>query len=91
MGKIRKKKISRRSFIGTMGAGGAMLLFPPWTKKLAAEPAAASSIFHVEQIPGYPFTEGNNRHAGVEALLTLMHDQGLPFFRSAAPAPLAGP
>jgi len=91
MAKSRKKTISRRSFIGTMGAGGAMLLFPPWTKKLAAEPAAFSSIFHVTQIPGYPFTEGNNRHAGVEALLALMHDQGVSFFRSAAPAPLAGP
>jgi uncharacterized protein (DUF362 family) len=91
MAKIRKIPISRRSFIGTMGAGGAMLLFPPWAKPLAADPAAVSSIFHVERIPGNPFVEGTHRHAGVEALLTLMHDQGLSFYRSAAPASLAGP
>jgi hypothetical protein len=91
MAKNRKKTISRRSFISTMGAGGLLLFYPPWGRRLEAEPGAYSNIFHVAQIPGYPFSEGNNRHAGVEALLTLMHGQGLSFFRSASPATLAGP
>jgi hypothetical protein len=91
MTKSGKKTISRRSFVGTMSAGSAMLFFPMWTRKLAAEPAAFSSIFHIAQIPSLPFTGGDNHHAGVDALLTLMADQGLPFFRSAAAAPLAGP
>jgi len=91
MAKSKKKVISRRSFIGTLGAGGGMLFLPSWTRKLTAEPGTLSTIFHVAQIPSQPFIEGNNRHAGVEVLLSLMHDQGLPFFRSAAPGPLAGP
>jgi uncharacterized protein (DUF362 family) len=91
MAKNSKKTISRRSFIGTVGAGGLALLYPPWARRLQADPDAFARIFHAAQIPAYPFTEGNNRHAGVEALLALMADQGLTFFRSAVPGPLAGP
>ncbi len=85
------KIISRRSFIGTMGAGSLLLIAPSWEKRLHAEPEALSKIFHVAQIPHYPFTEGNNRHAGVEALLALLAGQGLMFFRSATVGPSAGP
>jgi len=90
MAKIKRKAFSRRSFIGTMGAGGAVLLCPPWAKRLGAEAEPVSKIFHVEQIPDDPLSEGNNRHAGVESLLALMNGQGLSFYRSAASAPLAG-
>jgi hypothetical protein len=91
MAKDSLKPISRRSFIGTMGIGSFMLLYPPWTRKLKAEPDAFSGIFHVARIPDLPFIGGNNRHAGVDALLTLMHGQGLSLFRSTGSAPLAGP
>jgi len=91
MAKKDKSAFSRRNFIGTFGAGSLLLLAPPWAQRLRAEPDAFSKIFHVENIPDNPFTEGDNRHAGVDVLLTLMHAQGLPFYRSSAPAPLAGP
>ncbi|MCU0236763.1 MAG: DUF362 domain-containing protein [Acidobacteria bacterium] len=91
MAKKQKTNVSRRKFIGTFGASSLLLLAPPWAKRLEAEPAAFSDIFHVENIPNAPFTEGDNRHAGVEALLALMHDQGLAFYRSGAAAPLCAP
>ena len=91
MKKKGQKAISRRSFIGTMGIGSFMLLCPAWTRKLGAEPDAFSGIFHVAQIPDDPFIGGNNRHAGVDALMTLLHGQGLSLFRSASSAPLASP
>jgi len=91
MAKKTKETVSRRKFIGTMGAGGLMLLAPPWGERLQAEPDPFSSIFHVTRVPGLPFSGGGNRHAGVEALLALMAGQGLMFFRSLAADPLAGP
>lgn len=91
MAKKIMPRFSRRKFIGTFGAGSLLLLAPPWAKRLGAEPDALSKIFHVDNIPNNPFTEGDDRHAGVEALLALMHDQGLAFYRSSAAAPLSGP
>ncbi len=91
MAKKNKNTISRRSFIGTVGAGSLLLMQPSWNKRLEAAPDALANIFHVAQIPLNPFGAGGNRHAGVETLLPLLESQGLAFYRSANPAPLAGP
>lgn len=90
MAKKRTPALSRRRFIGTVGAGSLALLAPSWAGRLAAEPDPLSKIFHVANVPDLPFGAGGNLHAGVEALLQLMHDQGLPFYRSEAAAPLSG-
>ncbi len=91
MAKNKRDSISRRSFIGTVGAGSLLLLQPSWSRRLDAAPDALANIFHVAQIPLNPFAAGGNRHAGVETLLPLLESQGLAFYRSANPAPLAGP
>jgi len=90
MKKRKQNPVSRRTFIGTLGAGGLALLAPPWSRRLQAEPDAFSRIFHAAQIPGFPFRDGDNHHDGVEALLELMAGQGLMFYRTAASDPLAG-
>ncbi len=91
MAKKDKSRLSRRKFIGTFGAGSLLLLTSPWVKRLNAEPDALSKIFHVENIPDNPFSEGDSRHAGVEVLLALLQAQGLSFYRSSASGPLSGP
>jgi len=73
------------------GAATLLLLFPPWTRRLRAESDTQSRIFQVSGIPSLPFAGGGNRHAGVEALLSLLGGQGLKFFRSSQISELAGP
>lgn len=84
------RSLSRRRFIGTVGAGSLALLTPSWAGRLTAAPDPLSKIFHVGNVPDPPFLAGGNLHAGIETLLQLMHGQGLPFYRSAAAAPLSG-
>ena len=45
-----------------------LLLAPPWAKRLRASRMPFPRSFTSTQIPDNPFTEGDNRHAGVEAL-----------------------
>lgn len=51
---------------------------------VAAEtpPPTGSVIFQVKGVPDLPFAGGGNRHAGVDALLELMGEQGLKLHRS---------
>lgn len=86
-----RKAISRRSFIKTMGAGG---LFPLWRSGVvrpAGGSGRLSEIFHVDRIPDPPFMDDGNSHFGVEALLALLENWRLPFYRSPLPGNLAGP
>ena len=91
MRQLKDRRLSRRSFLGKTGAASLLLFFPPWMRRLQADPDAQSKIFQVARIPGLPFTQGGNRHAGVDALLSLLGSQGLKFFRSSQAGELSGP
>ncbi|HWR98789.1 MAG TPA: DUF362 domain-containing protein, partial [Candidatus Methanoperedens sp.] len=57
----------------------------------AAGPVAGSDLFSVTSIPNDPFVWGDNRHAGVEALLDLLGTREYKFHRSATVGARSGP
>jgi uncharacterized protein (DUF362 family) len=84
--------ISRRDLLKGAAAGAALGAFAPlWNAAAAAVPVAGSDVFSVANVPADPFSWGDNRHAGVEALLDALGGQGYKFHRSAAVGARSGP
>jgi uncharacterized protein (DUF362 family) len=83
--------MKRRDFVKLGLAGAAALPLSRCEKATSPEipPSTKSDIFQVTQIPDNAFTSGN-RHAGVDALLDLMGQNGLKFYRTSVPGALNG-
>jgi hypothetical protein len=93
-----KRRLGRRRFLKESAAAG-LLLSLPWgrTEAAQAQPRylyrlAKNNLYWVKNIPNRPFTGLNpNDHAGVHALLRLMGQHTLKFYRSDMGGPLSGP
>ena len=98
------KAWSRRSFLKMSAAGLSTLLARPFRRLSAQEavpigpgavivPGNASGLFWINEMPDQPFADAAqpNRHAGFEALLSLMDPNGLKFYRTAQDGALRGP
>ncbi|HEY6001059.1 MAG TPA: DUF362 domain-containing protein [bacterium] len=84
--------ISRRQLLKAAAAGAAAgALAPLGGLARAAGPVFGSDLFSVTNMPADPFTWGDNRHAGVEALLDLLGARGYKFHRSATAGARSGP
>ncbi len=87
-----KNKFSRRGFLkGTLAWIGLTLL-PPFNRTAKGAPPD-NPLFWVKDIPDYPFCTGGsgNDHVGTDALLRLMGDHGLKFYRSSQETAVSGP
>ncbi len=90
-------RVPRRQFlrasIGTLpllsACGRSDSVIAPSTP--APVPPEGSAIFHVQGIPDAPFTGSPNRHAGVDALVSLMAQNGLMLHRSSHIGETSGP
>ncbi len=84
--------LTRRELLGAAAAGAALgALGPLQGLARAAEPVAGSELFSVTNMPNDPFAWGDNRHAGVEALLDLLGRRGYKFHRSSTVGVRSGP
>lgn len=83
--------MSRRTFLGALGAGSLVSLGWAGVKRPAETIGRFSEIFHVDEIPDPPFLGDGQSHIGVEALLALLEIRQLAFYRSTRRGPLAGP
>jgi uncharacterized protein (DUF362 family) len=84
-----KRALGRRRFIKETAAGLLVSLARP----LRVRAAPGTPLFWITRIPHQPFTDfqHKNNHAGVDALLQSMGEQGLKFYRSASTTGLASP
>jgi uncharacterized protein (DUF362 family) len=86
-----QKGISRRGFLKGTIAGVCFSLLHPFNRIVkGANPV--NPLYWVKDIPDYPFCSGGtgNDHVGVDALLLLMGDNGLKFYRSSQETALSG-
>ena len=87
--------LTRRDFLGRLPKGMAVLTFARWPQPVTVRSASVvlNDLYWVKGIPEQPFYlgAGQNYHAGVECLLSLMGRRGLKFYRSSATGPLSGP
>ena len=73
----------------TLGMWGhSSLAGDPETSVLVPPPDYRAQVYRVTDCPQQPV---GDRFIGLDNLLTLMGSQGLKFYRSASPSPLAGP
>jgi len=88
-----KKGISRRGFLKGSIAGVCLSFFNPFQRVAKGQTNPANPLFWIQDIPVQPFypSEESNHHAGLDALLQLMGENGLKFYRSDQEAPLSGP
>jgi hypothetical protein len=87
-----QKGISRRGFLKGTIAGICLSLLDPFNRMAKGAPNPVNPLFWVKYIPDYPFYSGGggNDHVGVDALLRLMGDNGLKFYRSSQETALSG-
>ncbi len=84
-----KRRLGRRRFLKESAAAGLLLSLPRGQTQAAPPP---SHLFWVKNIPERPFICINpNHHVGVNALLELMGQNYLKFYRSDTVGPLSGP
>ncbi len=90
--KFWQRRIDRRTFLQE-SAAGILFSLPLAFSRNARAATLANPLFWITGIPNQPFiTPGNaNYHAGVNALLHLMGEKGLKFYRGAAATKLSGP
>jgi uncharacterized protein (DUF362 family) len=82
-------RINRREFIKTIAAAGAVLGAAGLTDfRKAFSDMPKSRVF---RITGCPTHDGELRHLGIDALLDLLAQDGLHFYRSNVDHPWAGP
>ncbi len=88
-----KKGISRREFLKGSLAGVCLSLFHPFGRVAKGQANPPSPLFWIKDIPIQPFypAEDSNDHAGLDALLELMGENGLKFYRSLQETSLSGP
>jgi hypothetical protein len=87
-----KKGISRRGFLKGGIAGICLSLFNPFHRVAKSQANPFTPLFWIKDIPVNPFyPEGTNHHTGLDALLDLMGENGLKFYRSPQESPLSGP
>lgn len=91
-----KRRLGRRRFLKESSAAGLLLYLPylpwvPWWPTVLPR-KLRNPLYLVKNIPNRPFISLNpNDHAGVHALLRLMGEKGLKFYRSDRLGPLSGP
>lgn len=88
-----KKGISRRGFLKGSIAGVCLSILYPFHRVAKGQGNPFSPLFWIKDIPIQPFypAEDSNDHAGLDALLQLMGENGLKFYRSPQETPLSGP
>jgi uncharacterized protein (DUF362 family) len=87
-----KNGISRRGFLKGSIAGVCLSFFNLFQKGAKGQATPPSPLFWIQDIPVQPFSPENpNHHAGIDALLQLMGENGLKFYRSVQEATLSGP
>jgi uncharacterized protein (DUF362 family) len=89
----KDKGITRRGFFKTVAGGVLVPYLGSFARfKRFSGAAVLNDVFWVKNIPDFPFSdpEHPNRHLGLDSLLYIMADSGLPFYRSSTRYPLAG-
>ena len=88
-----KRGISRRGFLKGSIAGICLSFFNPVHRVAKGQANPFSPLFWIKDIPVQPFypSKDSNDHAGVDALLDLMGENGLKFYRSPQETALSGP
>jgi hypothetical protein len=84
--------ISRRGFLKGSIAGICLSFFNPFHRVAKGQTSSFSPLFWIKDIPVHPFyPEDTDDHAGLDALLDLMGENGLKFYRSPQETALSGP
>ena len=88
-----KKGVSRRGFLKGSIAGVCLSILYPFLRVAKGQGHPVSPLFWIKDITIQPFypAEDSNDHAGLDALLQLMGENGLKFYRSPQETPLSGP
>ncbi len=88
-----KKGISRRGFLKGSIAGVCLSMLHPFHRVAKGQGNPFNPLFWIKNIPYQPFypEESDNHHAGVDALLQLMGENGLKFYRSLEETDVSGP
>ncbi len=81
----------RREFFRRSGASLLLPLLGAGRTRGAAAPPVLNDIFSIGGIPNDPYYLQDDHHSGLDALLYLMGDSGLKFYRTAGVSPLGGP
>ena len=79
-----KQGLTRRGFLKSSIAGVFFSLLNPFHRSARGQVNPGSPLFWIKDIPAQPFypTKDSNDHAGIDALLDLMGENGLKFYRS---------
>jgi len=88
-----KKGITRRDLLKGSIALACFSILNPFHRVVKGQGVPTSPLFWIKDIPFQPFypEENDNHHAGVDALLQLMGENGLKFYRSLHETALSGP
>jgi hypothetical protein len=88
-----KNGITRRGLLKGSIAWACFSMISPFHRVVKGQENPTSPLFWVKDIPPQPFysVENDNHHAGVDALLQLMGENGLKFYRSLNETALSGP
>lgn len=87
-----KKGISRRGFLKGSIAGVCLSMLHPFHRVAKGQGNPGSPLFWIKNIPYQPFypEESDNYHAGIDALLQVMGENGLKFYRSLQETDVSG-
>jgi len=87
-----KKGITRRGFLKSSIAGVCFSMFHPFLRVAKGQENSDSPLFWIKNIPPQPFypEESDNHHAGIDALLQVMGENGLKFYRSLQETDVSG-
>lgn len=83
------RNIPRREFVKDVAIAGALACVSGGSVlRAAAADGDKSQIFRVDECPIH---DGQTRHVGIDALLRLLADNGIPFYRTSTPHLWGGP
>jgi len=87
-----KNGISRRGFLKGSIVGICLSFLNPFNRIAKGQANPLSPLFWIKDIPTQPFypSKDSNDHAGLDALLDLMGENGLKFYRSPQETALSG-
>jgi Domain of unknown function (DUF362) len=88
-----KNGITRRGLLKGSLAWACFSMINPFHRVVKGQENPTNPLFWVKDIPPQPFYPGenDNHHAGIDALLQLMGENGLKFYRSLHETALNGP